>query len=189
MMIDSRPRTALDEFRPRYFGKYRGTVVNNVDSDGEGRIQVLVPAISPVPLASWARICTPTGGLQHGMFAVPPLRAGVWVEFEQGDIDYPIWVGCFFGAGFEAPKQAPSPNPALQAITLQTPAQNCVVINDMPGPTGGVQIRIHGTTLIAASEGEVLLDNGLGATIKMIGPTITIDAQKVTINKGALDVM
>jgi uncharacterized protein involved in type VI secretion and phage assembly len=172
----------------RYYGKYRGTVWNNVDVQGEGRIQVVVPAISPAPLVNWARICTPSGGFQHGMFAVPPLRAGVWVEFEQGDIDYPIWTGCFYGAGFETPKQAPSPNPVLQAITLQTPSQNCLVINDLPGPSGGVQIRIHGTTLITAAEGYIALDNGLGASIKMIGPTISIDAQSVTINKGALTI-
>jgi hypothetical protein len=182
-------RNSQEDLRMRYYGKYRGTVVNNIDVKGMGRLQVLVPAISPVPLANWAMICTPTGGLQHGMFAVPPLKSGVWVEFENGDIDYPIWTGCFYGAGFETPKQAPTANPLFQSITLQTPTQNCLVINDMPGPGGSIQIRIHGTTMITAAEGYIALDNGLGSSIKMIGPAITIDAQSVTINKGALTVM
>jgi uncharacterized protein involved in type VI secretion and phage assembly len=179
-------RHGVDDLRARYYGKYRGTVWNNVDVKGEGKIQVLVPAIAPTPLVNWARVCTPTGGFQHGIFSAPALNAGVWVEFEQGDIDYPIWTGCFYGSSAELPKQAPIPNPLLQAITLQTPSQNCLVINDLPGPAGGVQIRIHGTTLITAAEGYIALDNGMGASIKMIGPTISIDAQSVTVNQGAL---
>jgi uncharacterized protein involved in type VI secretion and phage assembly len=173
----------------RYYGKYRGTVINNVDPNGLGRIQVLVPAVSPLPLANWALMCTPVGGPQHGMFAVPPPTAGVWVEFESGNPDYPIWAGCFYGAGFESPKQAPQPNPVMQSITLQTPTQNCLVINDLPGPGGAIQIRIHGQTMVTVAEGYIELNNKLGATIKMVGPQIEIDALKVTINKGALEIM
>jgi uncharacterized protein involved in type VI secretion and phage assembly len=178
----------LDDLAPRYYGKYAGTVVNNVDAENLGRVQVLVPAVSPLPLLSWARVCTPVAGFQHGMFAVPPLQAGVWVEFENGNPDYPIWSGCFYGSSLETPKQAPAPNPVLQAITLQTPTQNCLVINDLPGPSGGVQIRIKGQTMITVAEGYIVLDNGAGASIKMIGPTITIDAQLVNINNGALTI-
>ncbi len=170
-----------EDCKPRYYGKYRGTVFNNVDPKGQGRIQVLVPQILPVPLASWAMMCTPVGGVQHGMFAVPPPRTGVWVEFEQGDIDYPIWTGCFIGAGFETPKQAPTVNPFLQSITLQTPTQNCVVIDDTPGPMGGIQIRIKGKTMVTIAEAYIKLDTGL-ASIEMIGPTIKIDADLVSIN-------
>ncbi len=155
-----------DTCKPRYYGKYRGTVVNNVDPKGQGRIQVLVPQIMAAPLASWAMLCTPVGGIQHGMFAVPPLKAGVWVEFEQGDIDYPIWTGCFPGDGFEIPKQAPTPNPLFQAITLQTPTQNAVVINDVPGPPGGIQVRVKGQTMVTVAEGYIKLDNKQGQQSK-----------------------
>jgi len=181
-----RPQIDASRCPPRYYGKFRGTVISNFDPMGQARLQVLVPEVSPAPLASWATVCTPVGGLQHGMFAVPPPQTGVWVEFEGGDPDYPIWTGCFYGDGLESPKQAPSPNPATQAITLQTPTQNCVVINDVPGPQGGVQIRILGQALITVAQGYIALDNGAGSSIKMIGPTITIDAQTVAINKTAL---
>lgn len=181
-------RGRYDEDLPRYYGKYRGTVVNNVDVEGTGRLQVLVPAISPVPLINWAMMCTPVGGLQHGMFAVPPLKAGVWVEFEAGNPDYPVWTGCFYGASFETPSQAPEPNPVFQSITLQTTTQNCLVINDLPGPKGCIQIRIHGQTMVTVAEGYIALENGL-ASIKMVGPAISIDAQVVNINKGALTII
>lgn len=171
-----------------YFGKYRGTVVNNVDPQGRGRIQVLVPEVSPVPLLPFALPCAPVGGFQHGMFAVPPPGAGVWIEFEQGDSDYPIWTGCFWGSGSEAPGQAPTANPVLQAITLQTPSQNCVVIDD--DPTGGVQIRMPlVNSVIKVTAMGIELNNGLGASILMRGPTIEIDALKITFNKTALEIM
>ena len=73
----------------RYYGKFRGTVVNNVDPMQIGRILVSVPdASGPVP-TSWAMPCLPVSGIQSGIFTVPPVGAGVWVEFEQGDPDYP----------------------------------------------------------------------------------------------------
>jgi uncharacterized protein involved in type VI secretion and phage assembly len=177
-----------DTCKPRYYGKYRGTVVNNVDPKGQGRIQVLVPQIMPAPLASWAMMCTPVGGIQNGMFAVPPPKTGVWVEFEQGDIDYPIWTGCFLGAGFEAPKQAPTVNPFFQSITLQTPTQNCVVIDDTP-VTGGVIIKIRGGAKITVTDIGIEIDNGKQASIKMIGPTIQIDASVVSINGSNLTIL
>jgi uncharacterized protein involved in type VI secretion and phage assembly len=177
-----------DDCKPRYFGKYRGTVVNNVDPKGQGRLQVVVPQILPVPLASWAMMCTPVGGMQHGMFAVPPPKTGVWIEFEQGDIDYPIWTGCFPAAGFEIPKQAPTPNPLFQSITLQTPTQNCVVIDDTP-VKGGVIIKIRTGAKITVTDVGIELDNGLGASIKMIGPTIQIDANVVAINGTNLTIL
>jgi uncharacterized protein involved in type VI secretion and phage assembly len=175
-----------EDSKRRYYGKYRGTVVNNYDPSGQGRLQVMVPEVSPVPLINWAMMCTPVGGFQNGMFAVPPPKSGVWVEFEQGDIDYPIWTGCFIGAGFEAPKQAPTPNPVLQAVTLQTPTQNCLVIDDSPGI--GIEIRLRGRTKISIKDATLEITNGLGASIKMEGPKISINALQVDINSGALTI-
>ena len=74
----------------KYYGKYRGTVVNNVDPMQIGRIQAIVPDVSNIVPTSWAMPCVPVAGLQMGEFTVPPIGAGVWMEFEQGNPDYPI---------------------------------------------------------------------------------------------------
>jgi len=125
----------------KFLGKYRGNVVNNVDPEQRGRIQVIVPDVSNVMVSSWALPCAPVGGMQTGMFAVPPIGAGVWVEFEQGDPDYPIWTGCFWGSAAEVPAMAKTVPPAVSGITLQTTLQNGVVISDVPGPTGGIMLK------------------------------------------------
>lgn len=165
----------------RFYGKFRGMVVNNVDVQRLGRIQVSVPEVGPLPLMSWAMPCLPVGGLQMGIFTVPLVGAGVWVEFEQGDPDYPIWTGCYFAA-HEVPNRVKEVPPAIPAITLQTVLQNSLQISDLPGPTGGIQIK-HGLgAMISITDLGITLTNGRGATITMIGNI-------VDINNGALTVM
>ena len=110
------------------------------------------------------------------------IGAGVWVEFEQGDPDHPIWIGCFWGSGAEVPALARLTPPGMSAITLQTPLQNGITISDLPGPTGGIMLKsAAGATLIVNDTG-IYIQNGQGAMITLVGPT-------VTINNGALTVI
>ena len=88
-------------------GKYRGKVVNNNDPLMLGRIIALVPAISEKPL-TWATPCVPYAGAGVGFFAVPPIDANVWIEFEGGDPGKPIWTGCFWGKN-EVPTESAVP--------------------------------------------------------------------------------
>jgi uncharacterized protein involved in type VI secretion and phage assembly len=93
----------LEHVRSRYFGKYRGTVVANDDPTQRARLKVRVPAVLG-ELELWAMPCVPYAGPSVGWMSLPPVGAGVWVEFEAGDPSFPIWVGCFWADG-EAPEQ------------------------------------------------------------------------------------
>jgi hypothetical protein len=165
----------------RYFGKYRGTVINNVDPLQIGRIQVIVPDVSTVLPSSWAMPCVPVAGMQMGLFTVPPLGAGVWVEFEQGDPDYPIWVGGFWGTAAEVPALARLVPPAVPGITLQTPLQNGIVISDLPGPTGGITLKSTTGALILVNDVGITISNGKGATITLVGPTVAINQTALVV--------
>ena len=80
-----------------YWGKYRGTVINNIDPLFEGRLLCEVPDVFSFVPSTWAVPCVPLAGPTGppmGVHLVPPIGAGVWVEFEHGDPDFPIWVGC-----------------------------------------------------------------------------------------------
>jgi len=165
----------------KYYGKYRGVVLNNIDPLMEGRLLVQVPDVTGLAPGTWANPCAPIAGLQNGMFALPLIGSGVWVEFEQGNPNHPIWVGCFWGSGAEVPALARLTPPLIPSITLQTPLQNGITISDMPGPTGGIIIKsTTGATLIVNDTG-IYIQNGKGAIIALIGPTVTINAGALTI--------
>jgi uncharacterized protein involved in type VI secretion and phage assembly len=108
-----------------FYGKYRGTVSQNVDPQELGRVQVVVPDVTIEPLG-WAMPCTPYAGPGVGLYAIPPVGASVWVEFERGDPEYPIWSGCFWGQG-ELPPAATGP----EVVVLQVGEASIVF-----GPNG-----------------------------------------------------
>lgn len=166
----------------KYFGKYRGTVVQNVDPEQRGRIQAIVPDVSNVVPTTWASACVPLTGKSMGTYLVPQIGAGVWIEYEQGDIDYPIWTGGFWGVAAEVPALALAGNPVSPSIVLQTGLQHSISMSDVPGPTGGIMLKSSTGAMILVNDVGITISNGKGATIVMNGPT-------VTINNGALTVI
>ena len=167
----------------KYFGLYRATVINNIDPMQSGRIQVLVPDAGGLTPSTWAMPCVPVAGIQSGMYVVPPIGSGVWIQFEGGDPDYPVWVGGWWGSAAEVPALAlvPPPIPPGQNIVVQTTGQNTVILSDAtPTPvTGGIVLKSTTGAMIVVNDAGVFISNGKGATINMVGPTITI-------NNGAL---
>ena len=166
----------------KYFGKYRATVLNNIDPMQMGRLMVQVPDVSNVIPSSWAMPCLPFAGIQNGFYVVPAIGSGVWVEFEQGNSDYPICVGCFWGSAADVPALALAAPPAIQQVVVQTVQMNTLVLSDVPGPTGGIILKSTSGAMIAINDVGITIDNGQGATIVMTGPSITI-------NEGALEVV
>lgn len=165
----------------RFYGKYRGTVLNNVDPMQQGRIQAIVPDVAGLAPTSWALPCLPLAGINTGLFTVPPLGAGVWIEFEKGDPDFPVWVGGFWGSAAELPALSRTVPPAVSGITLQTTLKNGIVISDVPGPTGGILIQTATGATISVSDVGIVISNGKGAVISLTGPTVDINAGALTV--------
>jgi hypothetical protein len=171
---------------PRYYGKYRGTVIENIDPEQIGRIIAMVPDVLGITPSSWAMPCVPAAGIQSGVFVVPPIASGVWVEFEQGNPDYPIWTGGFWGLVADVPVFATAP-PAIppgQNIVLQTTGQNMIMVSDAPPTpaTGGIVLKSVSGAMIVVNETGIYISNGQGAMITLVGPAvaINIDALMVT---------
>ncbi len=162
----------------QFYGKYRGTVVSNVDPQNMGRLSVTVPDVSNIQTSTWAMPSAALAGGQSGFYAVPPVGSNVWVEFEQGDSDYPIWSGCFWGSSSEVPPQGNSAPPGVQSIVIQSVGGNILMISDVPGSSGGI--------LLQSSSGASIAINGTGITITNGQATIQIAGPSVTVNNGAL---
>lgn len=105
----------------RYYGKYRGIVSDNSDPNNLGRIKARVQELLGDVDTGWALPCVPYAGDGEGQFTVPPQGAGVWIEFESGDLSRPIWSGCWWGEN-----QVPEDNggtgatPPLKIIRSET---------------------------------------------------------------------
>jgi uncharacterized protein involved in type VI secretion and phage assembly len=166
----------------QFFGKYRATVLNNIDPNQLGRLLVECPDVTSLAPTSWALPCVPLAGpsgTPMGVYLVPPIGAGVWIEFEKGDPDYPIWVGCRWGTAADIPTVALLGLPISPSIVLQTAGQNTIAISDVPGPTGGIMLKSQTGAMILVNDLGITIQNGQGATLTMIGPS-------VTVNEGAL---
>jgi uncharacterized protein involved in type VI secretion and phage assembly len=168
---------------PKYYGVYRATVVNNVDPQQMGRIQVTVPDAGGLTPSTWAMPCAPVTGRQSGVYVVPAIGSGVWIQFEQGDPDYPVWMGGWWGSAAEVPAIALAGNPASPSIVLQTTGQNSIMISDIPGPAGGILLRVGGSTLSITQNGITVIAPKVEVTAPAINLTGVTD-----INQGALKV-
>lgn len=158
-----------------FLSKYRGKVENNIDPMQLGRIQVSVPSVLGEGRMSWAMPCVPYAGSGVGFFAIPPLGANIWVEFEGGNPDYPIWSGCFWGVG-EVPAM-----PAIAEMKILKTDMGTITLNDLPG-VGGITIETITGMKIEINALGIEITNGQGGSIKLTGP-------QVSINDGALDVI
>jgi hypothetical protein len=172
----------------KYIGKYRGTVLQNIDPLQAGRLQLVVPDVMSLLPTTWAEPCVPLAGPTGppmGVYMVPPIGAGVWVEFEQGDPNRPIWVGCRWGAPSDIPPLARAGNPADPNIVIQSLLQNTIMISDMPPSpvTGGIMLKSTLGAMIVVNDSGIYISNGKGATITLVGTAIDFNLGALTIVK------
>jgi uncharacterized protein involved in type VI secretion and phage assembly len=158
-----------DRLHNRFYGKYRG-IVTAVDQ-ATLRIKATVPAVLGTTPTGWCLPCVPYAGPGAGFFFIPDAGAAVWIEFEGGDVSYPIWSGCFWRAG-ELPADAA---PATRGLVTAAPHK--LLFDDAADEV----------TLADASNGTVVLDR-TGVTSARGGKKVVVADGSVDINDGALEV-
>jgi hypothetical protein len=160
---------------PPFYGKFRGIVTDNRDPLMLGRIRARVSDVLGDDECGWALPSVPYAGDGVGLFLIPPTDSWVWIEFEHGDPDYPIWTGCFWALG-----QVPASPGVAEMKVLKTDSAT-ITLNDLPG-LGGVTIETTGGMKISMTALGIEIDDGQGGSIKLTGP-------QVSINEGALEVI
>jgi uncharacterized protein involved in type VI secretion and phage assembly len=163
----------------KFYGKYRGVVTDNKDPLLIGRIKATVPDVLGDDESGWALPCAPFGGSQTGFFSIPTVDAGVWIEFEHGDPDYPIWAGCWWGSADEMPPVLLAP--PYQKVMIVTAGGNSITLDDTPG-IGGITLQTATGQKIVLSALGIQIDDGEGGTVDFLGP-------QVSVNNGALMVI
>jgi len=160
----------------RLYGKYRGFVADNEDPLGKGRLKLKIPSVlGSDAVSDWALPCLPFGGTTDtGMFFVPDVDAQLWVEFEEGDVHRPIWVGVFWQTQDDVPEEAQVTPPTTRII--KTPGGHRLQFDDEEGEE---QIILHHTT-----EAELVVDKNGSVTVKDAADNqLELDAEgsKITV--------
>jgi hypothetical protein len=160
----------LDRLRNRFFGKYRG-VVTDVDAKTL-RIKASVPAVLVDQPTGWCRACVPFAGDNLGFAFLPEIGAGVWIEFEGGDVSYPIWTGCFWHDG-EQPSQA-----TASVKVIVTRSGHSILLDD-DNVTITISDKNNNTVTLGSN----------GVTLKRGGNSVAVSDSEVSVNDGALEVI
>lgn len=164
---------------PRYYGKYRATVLQNVDPENRGRIQVQMAERFGLFPSTWALPSFPAASMLHGFVAIPPLRSSVWIEFEAGDPEVPIWSGAFYENSGEMPVLAAAGTPVMPNLVMQTAGQVTLMLSD--NPAQNLLIKTVAGAMISIGNAGIIISNGQGASIALTGSS-------VIVNNGALAV-
>lgn len=114
----------------KFFGKYRGVVVNTQDPLNMARIRASVPSVLGNAVSDWAAPASPYAGQGIGFFALPRVGDVAWIEFEAGDPSLPIWVGGWWGP-FQVPLAGPEGAAATPSVkVLRTEAGLVLAFDD-----------------------------------------------------------
>jgi uncharacterized protein involved in type VI secretion and phage assembly len=164
----------VQKIERRFYGKYRGLVVDNADPEQLGRLKLRVPSVlGDSVVTGWATPCVPYGGdANQGMVFIPEVAAGVWVEFEEGDLEFPIWVGTFWSKP-GGTSELPLPNDGTEETAAQDPPTR-KIIKTLKGHTIQFEDK-QGEEMITIVEGEH-------------GHRITMDNTGISITDGFVNV-
>lgn len=168
-MNETMMQDLLDRVRNRFFGKYRGVVVD-VDA-ATMRIKASVPSVLGGVTSGWCTACVPYAGPQVGFLMLPDVGSGVWIEFEGGDVSFPIWTGCYWNAG-DVPDTAST---SVKAIVTGT--------GSLSFDTNAASVTLEDT-----ASHSVTID-GSGVTTSAGSGTVAVGDSGVSVNNGAFEVM
>jgi uncharacterized protein involved in type VI secretion and phage assembly len=182
----------------RFYGKYRGIVADNDDPKHLGRIKPRMSDVLEGKTIGWALPCTPYAGKGVGLFLVPPGGASVWIEFEYGDPDRPIWSGCFWPDVEQMPEKNLGPTTKL----LKTDKCTITIDDKLPGITitmaDGRKITIDskqkqikitdGANTVSLEKGKIALTNSSAVEVDNGSASVKLSGSSVSINNGGLEV-
>lgn len=197
-----------EQVERRHFGKYRGLVVDNVDPEQLGRLKLQVPSLlGPNVVTGWALPCAPYGGeAGQGFLFIPEVGAGAWVEFEEGDLEFPIWSGTFWskpGGDSELPRPddasgatASAPQDPPTRKILKTLRGHALQLEDSSADDEALVIvreGVHGHMITLDAQGVTITDGVNGHTVVLDGNGITLTwgangDHVISMGKGGVEV-
>jgi hypothetical protein len=189
-MTDDLLAKLLDKVEHRFYGKYRGFVADNADPEKRGRLRLQIPSVlGPDVVSGWALPCAPYGGRDNcGFFFIPEKDDGVWVEFESGLLEYPVWVGTFWskpGGTSEVPEPARTQEPPTSKM-IKT-LKHTIELADEDGSEAIKVSDETNTNVVTMDSNGILVEDGNGNKIRLESGGVTIESSKIKLGANALN--
>ncbi|WP_033327247.1 phage baseplate assembly protein V [Streptomyces yerevanensis] len=184
-----------------YFGVVTG-VVEKVEDDPEHecRVQLKLLRFDSAMITEWCRVAQPYAGNGYGVSLVPEEGDEVLVAFDQGDLRFPIVIGCLYN-GIDKPPTHRSRNkdekllrtkhghelvlddsPGNEAVRLTSSAGHRITLDDA-NKSVVVRTASNGTVTVTA-DGSVEISAGSGS-VTISGPSVTLETPKVNLGSNA----
>jgi uncharacterized protein involved in type VI secretion and phage assembly len=159
----------------RFYGKYRALVSDNQDPNNLGRVKARVPEILGDVTTGWALPALPYSGDGVGVYTIPAVDAGIWIEFEAGDLSRPLWTGCWWGDN-QIPKDQTGANTTPQKKIIRTEEGLLLAFDD-----GGKTIAL------SDSDGTHFLKIEVqsGQITVQAGSKVVVEAPQIELVQGA----
>ncbi len=208
-MIDDLLTGLVERVESRFYGKHRAVVVDNADPENLGRLKLQIPTVLHEDVVSgWAMPCVPYGGApDQGFFMLPEVGASVWVEFEAGHLEYPIWVGTFWGkpGGDAEPPKPNDPDGAEQGSVQSPPTRkiiktlkgHTIQLEDADGDEMILIVEAKNKNVVCLNADGIKLTDATGNVIEMstsafnitakVALTIDASGQAITIKGSTID--
>lgn len=180
MAVDDAVLKFIQQMSSRHYGKYRGVVTDTTDPKNLGRLKAKLPELLESEETGWALPCAPYAGENAGLFAVPEVGAGVWIEFEAGDLSRPVWTGTWWLDG-QVPEQAKP----VQKV-FRTKSGHKIVLDD---EQESITITDKGEAQVRFEKGAITLQDKDGAKVELKEGALTIadkDGATLTLKGGEL---
>jgi hypothetical protein len=178
----------LDKVEHRFYGKYRAFVADNADPDKRGRLRLTIPSVLGDIVSGWALPCAPYGGRAgRGFFFVPEKDDGVWVEFEAGLLEFPVWVGTFWskpGGTTEVPEPASSQDPPTSKI-IKT-GKHTIELADEDGKEA-IKVADSNNNKITLDSKGVIVEDANGNKIKLEASGVTVESSRIKLGANAVE--
>jgi hypothetical protein len=161
-VLDRTVEKLVERVGSTYYGKYRGIVTEVADPESRCRIRATVPAVLGEHPCGWAMPALPWAGNGHGVVMLPAIGSGVWIEFEAGRLNNPIWSGAWWAAG-----QRPEPQGDAVRVIVSEQGHS-IVIDD--------------------EANELVITHGGGPSIKLTSSEIVLTCGSCELRIGTQDI-
>ncbi len=185
----------IEDHQNKVYGKRQAVVTDVDDPKNMGRLRARVPSVLQGQETGWALPCAPFTGNDAGFFAVPPVGAPCWIEWEAGDLSRPIWSGGWWKQG-ETP--APEEGKAGEQVTkvMKTDSglnialdddSETIVVSDGAGSnkititSRNGQIEVKATTKVVVDAPQIELVGGAPHPLVFGDDLLTYLNQLVTL--------